>query len=389
MSRKRILWLASWYPTKQDPFNGDFIQRHARAAAIYNDIHVIHVAGFNKMKMNTINEKGSIHFQGLTEEIIYFPKSGSFAGKIITQFKWISQFRKAVKKYFLTYGKPDLVHVQIPVKAGLVALWIKKQYHIPYIVSEHWGIYNDVVKDNYASQPGWLKTLTRLVLKSASGFLSVSHYLGEKVNQIVFPNSFKVIPNVVDTNLFFYKEKKINELFRFIHVSNMVSLKNTEGILRVARAIHNTFADFEIIMVGNTDVAIKNYAERLGILNIVAFFMGEVSYKEVANQMKGSDALVLFSNIENSPCVIGEALCTGLPVIATNVGGIPELVNDENGILVEPGNEEALAKAMRQMIRNYSLYNRKKIVEDAHGKFSFSVIGKQFDEIYNQCINRQ
>ncbi|HQV61525.1 MAG TPA: hypothetical protein PLG08_12150, partial [Chitinophagaceae bacterium] len=45
MSRKKILWLCSWYPAKTDPYNGDFIQRHARAAALYNDIYIIHVAG--------------------------------------------------------------------------------------------------------------------------------------------------------------------------------------------------------------------------------------------------------------------------------------------------------------------------------------------------------
>jgi glycosyltransferase involved in cell wall biosynthesis len=382
MSRKRILWLASWYPTKHDPFNGDFIQRHARSAAIYNDIHVIHVTGFNKKILKT-KEEESHQFPGLTEEIIYFEKSPTLAGKIIAQFRWISRFRKAVKKYIVDYGKPDIVHVQIPVKAGLLALWIKRQYHIPFIVTEHWGIYNLVVKDNYPAQPRWLKSLTQRVLKYASDFLSVSNYLGEKVNQFVFPKAFKVIPNVVDTNLFFYKEKKLSARFRFIHVSNIVPLKNVEGILRVAQAVHNNSANLEIIIIGDSDAVIRNYAEQLGILNKVAFFMGEVPYSEVARQMRETDALVLFSNIENSPCVIGEALCSGLPVIATNVGGIPELVNRENGVLVEPGNEEALAKAMKHMISNYSFFNRKKIAEDARQQFSFDVIGKKFDEVYN------
>lgn len=383
MSRKRILWLASWYPTKHDPFNGDFIQRHARSAAIYNDIHVIHVAGLDKKNIKT-KEEESLQFPGLTEEIIYFEKSTSLSGKILAQFKWISEFKKAIKKYIKVYGKPSLVHVQIPVKAGLLALWVKRRYHIPYIVTEHWGIYNDIVKDNYTTQTGWLKTLTKRVLKYASDFLSASSYLGEKVNQYVFPKPFKVIPNVVDTSLFFYKEKNINPTFRFIHVSNMVPLKNTEGLLRVARSMNNTSASFEFVMVGDSDVAIRNYAEQLGILNKVVFFRGEVPYHEVANQMKQSDALVLFSNIENSPCVIGEALCCGLPVIATNVGGIPELITNENGILIETGDEQALVSAMQYMIKDHLRFNAKKIEEDAHQKFNFDVIGKKFDEIYSQ-----
>ena len=383
MSRKRILWLVSWYPTKQDPFNGDFIQRHARAAALYNDIYVIHIAGVDKKAVNSEKDETSIPYTGLTEKIIYFQKNLSLTGRILAQFRWISHFKKEIKKYISTFGKPDLIHVHIPVKTGLVALWIKRVYNVPYIVTEHWGIYNDIVKDNYTTQPGWLKTLTRRVLKNASDFLSVSNYLGKKVNQLVLAKPFKVIPNVVDTNFFSYKENNIKTPFRFIHVSNMVPLKNAEGILRAVHALQKITADIEIIMVGDTEQTIRNYAKQLELLKKVAFFRGEVSYNEVAKQLKESHALVLFSNIENSPCVIGEALCCGLPVIGTNVGGIPELINHENGILVEPGNDIQLLKAMQKMISDYSIYNRKKISEDAHQKFSFNVIGKRFDEIYS------
>ncbi|MBL0131813.1 MAG: glycosyltransferase [Chitinophagaceae bacterium] len=94
--------------------------------------------------------------------------------------------------------------------------------------------------------------------------------------------------------------------------------------------------------------------------------------------------MIVFSNIENSPCVIGEALCCGLPVIATDVGGIPELVNENNSIRVVPKDEEALAGVMRQMMDNYAKFDRKKIAEDAQSRFSYPVIGKKIDEIYSR-----
>jgi hypothetical protein len=85
MPRKKILWLCSWYPGKTEPFNGDFIQRHARAAALYNDIYVIHVTGDSSGKTeNTeeeINKSGS-----LTENIIYYKRSLSLLGKLMSHF---------------------------------------------------------------------------------------------------------------------------------------------------------------------------------------------------------------------------------------------------------------------------------------------------------------
>ena len=102
--------------------------------------------------------------------------------------------------------------------------------------------------------------------------------------------------------------------------------------------------------------------------------------------MQKADCLLLFSNIENSPCVIGEALCCGLPVITTNVGGIPELTSESNSLLIESKDEDALTQAMHEMVGGINNYNRKKIAENAISKFSYSVIGKQINTVYEEII---
>ena len=63
-------------------------------------------------------------------------------------------------------------------------------------------------------------------------------------------------------------------------------------------------------------------------------FTGMLPYEEVARLMRNSDAFVLFSLYENMPCVVLEALCCGLPVITSDVGGLKEVINQENGVLV-------------------------------------------------------
>lgn len=385
-SRKKILWLCSWYPSKIDPFNGDFIQRHARAAAAFNDIYVIYVAGDNSGKINK-KEKEIRKSDGLTEHLVFFPVSSYFFGKIRAHFKYLFVFKQAIRRYIVEIGKPDLVHVQVPMKAGLLALWLKKRYRIPFIITEHYGIYNEETgSDSYLNRSKIFKNYTRRIFQQASGFVSVSKFLAEGVKRMVGKIKYVIVPNTVDTNIFFQKQKKQTD-FRFIHVSNMVPLKNAEGILRSFKSYTEGGGTATLHMVGNLNDILPRYAASLGLLSDKVCFKGIVSYQQVASEMQESDCLILFSNIENSPCVIGEALCCGLPVISSNAGGIPELVNSENGILVNPGNEDELLTAMHQVASGNIQFDRKKIAEKATTKFSYSVIGKELDDIYNEILN--
>ncbi len=99
--------------------------------------------------------------------------------------------------------------------------------------------------------------------------------------------------------------------------------------------------------------------------------------------MRLSHCLIINSKMENSPCVIAEALCCGLPVIATSVGGIPEMIDANNGILVPPNNCEALSIAINKMVNIYSSFDSNFIQDAAHAKYSFGIISKKFNSVYN------
>ncbi|MBK8605998.1 MAG: glycosyltransferase [Chitinophagaceae bacterium] len=384
MERKKILWLCSWYPSKMDPFNGDFIQRHARAAALFNDIHVIHVTYDYPNDVENSGQELNSNGQ-LTEQIVYFKKKKSLKAKLTNQLRWLANYKKAIRNYIIKNGKPDLVHLHVPMKAGVLALWMKKNYKISYIVTEHWGIYNHIVEDKYASKSIAFKKYTKKIFERASKFISVSDYLAKGVNRQICKKDYVVIPNAVDTDLFYYKEKEASA-FRFIHVSNMVPLKNAEGILRSFKNFIQQNINAELIMVGDIGPQIRDYAQTLSFPAGAIKFLGEIPYTQVAAEMQKADCLLLFSNIENSPCVIGEALCCGLPVITTNVGGIPELTSESNSLLIESKDEDALTQAMHEMVGGINNYNRKKIAENAISKFSYSVIGKQINTVYEEII---
>lgn len=380
MERKKILWLCSWYPSDEAPFNGDFIQRHAHAAALYHDIFVLHVfAGQQSSEMVASKD-------GLTEQLIAYKKSFSFFRKLTHFLSWYSASRKAIRNYVASNGVPDLVHVHVPVKAGLLALRIKKKYGVPFFVTEHWGIYNSIVDNGYTSKSFLFKLLTKKVFTEATMFLSVSEYLAKGVNQLVCKKEFRLIPNTVDSNLFYYKRKDKTP-FRFIHVSNMVPLKNVKGILDAFKVVAEANEQVELVMAGNMDDSMEMYAMQIGLPRQQIKFVGEIEYATVANEMQQADCLVLFSNIENSPCVIGEALCCGLPVIATAVGGIPELVDKSNAVLIEPGAILVLSDTMQSMISNHFAFDQKKIAEEAKSRFSNNNVGKKINEAYQKYFS--
>ncbi|HNF30536.1 MAG TPA: hypothetical protein PLY81_09670, partial [Chitinophagaceae bacterium] len=139
----KIIWLASWYPNKYEPVNGDFIQRHAKAVSNILPIDVLHVVQLGK-NFEANNEIETINAKNLTEHICYF-KFKKWDIGIIDKIRYNTLYKKTalafVENFIKTNGKPDLIHVHVPMKSGWVAYSLKKKYSIPYIVSEQASYY--------------------------------------------------------------------------------------------------------------------------------------------------------------------------------------------------------------------------------------------------------
>lgn len=374
-----ILWLPSWYPNPTDPFEGDFIQRHAHAAALQNNIHVLFI---KPIPLNKPVKEFIKITHNLTEQIIYINKEKGFLKKVARQQLWLRQYKEAIKAYILKNGLPHLVHVHVPWRVGVVALWMKRKFGIPYVITEHWGIYNNVVENRFSNQPFWMRYLLIKLFNASVLLVSVSEFLAKNLNQYGIFKKFVVIPNVVDTTLFYYKAE-VRPRFTFVHISNMVLLKNVYGLLDAFALFHQQYKSSQLVLIGNKDDHFINYANSLKIERESCLFLGEIPYTTVAAEMQSAHCLILNSDMENSPCVIGEALCCGLPVIATNVGGIPELTNDENSILIPPRDTQALIAAMSKVYDNYKKINRNAIADAASKKHNYGAVAAQLTELYN------
>ncbi len=385
----KVLWLVSWYPNEFNPFDGDFIQRHAKAVSQYSAITVVHIVQYGPQSEVYHKKVDVQRTEKLKEYILYFTfkRTGiPLLDKIIYNGKYYLTYRRFIRGHFKEHGIPDLVHVHVPMKSGVIARWIQKKWKIPYIVSEHSSAYYKSVPDNYFNRSAYYRHAVSAIFKHAAGVTTVSKALGEQLQKIFRLPFYLVVHNVVDTDIFFLRRNHA-PVFRFFHASTMDYPKNVEGILRVLAKLNTQRSNWECILAGWDTPQLKQMAASLGLEEMVKW-RGILSHKQVAVEMQYAHAIVMFSRYENFPCVIIEGLCCGIPVIATNVGGIPEAVNGSNGWLVPSENEAALLEAMIRMIDNYGAFNREEIAEDAGNKYNHTTIGKQFYSLYQQVLTQ-
>ena len=129
--------------------------------------------------------------------------------------------------------------------------------------------------------------------------------------------------------------------------------KNISGMLRVTEKLSKVRNDFEVWFIGDGDPApyIKT-AKDLNIYKSFAFFDGAKTTSQVAEIMRNSHCFLLFSNYENLPCVMVEALASGIPIVSSTAGGIHEHITDNFGLLMKPSDEPALLIALNTAIDN-------------------------------------
>ena len=107
---------------------------------------------------------------------------------------------------------------------------------------------------------------------------------------------------------------------------------------------------------------------------------------DVAKMMAQSHCFILNSNYEGLPCVLLEAMSCGIPVITTNVGAIPEIIDYKQGIIIQPNKTNELVKAMEDMISCWVQYNGNKIRANVVEKYSYPAIAKDFDDIFKSVL---
>jgi len=276
--------------------------------------------------------------------------------------------------------RADLFHAHV-YQAGVAALVAAKRYRVPLVVSEHSSHFSLGTLQRSAARRA------RIVFRAADLVCPVSEHLRRSIEASGVRGRFDVVPNPVDTTVFAPCPPR-GDRPTALFVGGLDPIKQVDVLIRAFARLGRSDIQLELVGDGAARGELEALAERLGVARAV-HFRGYLPREEVARRIALSSFLVLPSRTETFGCVLAEALAVGRPVVATRVGAIPEIVTADNGILVPPADEEALADALARMSHVYSDFDWRMLSSGARDRFGLEAVGRRWDEIYASLTARR
>lgn len=345
-----VLFLTPWYPSEKDAMAGLFVLKHEQAVRAQGcDVRVIHSQ------------------------------------------KWTDtwrQWRKLRREGWM----PDVVQLNVIQKQGLLAFWLKKHWHIPYIIVEHWSGY--LPENGMFRQMSALKQhLYRRIAADAEIVMSVSQRHAQAMQECgIQAKKWGLIHNVVDD--FFFEENQLpitddqSPIKTLLHVSCFDErAKNVKGLLRAAKMLSEKRQDWRLVLVGTgVDYAeVRTFADSLDIPDGLLVWTGELTPREVAEQMHKADALVLSSRYETYGVVLTEAVAANLPIISTPVG-----IAEETDALIVPqeiaqNKPGRFAEFIESTMWDTDRHTNKAMNAE---RFTSEAVGEKLKQVYDSCLHR-
>ena len=344
----KVLFLTPWYPSEKDAMSGLFVQKHVEA----------------------------VRAQGVEVRVIFSQTIPD------TWRQWKALQREG--------WKPDLVQLNVIQKQGLLALWLKKHFGIPYVIVEHWSGY---LPENgqFNRMSRFKRDLYRHIANNAERILTVSEPLQKAMQACGIENEhWGTIDNVVDDFFFKNRNNLINQNNpkTLLHVSCFDErAKNVKGLLRAAKMLSEKRQDWRLKLVG-TGVdypEVRAYADTLDIPQGCLEWTGELTPQQVADEMHRADALVLSSRYETYGVVLAEAAAAGLPILSTPVGIAEEVADLIVPQEIAQHKAGTFAEFIESILWNEKITNQKSKITN---QFTADAIGRKLVSIYDSCLHR-
>lgn len=254
-------------------------------------------------------------------------------------------------------GKADLFHVM--ANSGwswhlyaMPAIWIANFRKIPVVVNYHGGEADDFL----ARALRWVKP----GLARTDELVVPSGFLKEVFGRFGF--SATVVPNVINLSLFFPRQPSPENTSEphILVARNLEPIYDNMNALRAFRIVKDQLPSARLTIAGSGPerAALESLTRVLNI-DTAVHFTGRVDNEKMPELYRSADVMVNASLADNMPISILEALASGVPIVSTNVGGVPFLVEDgQTALLVPPGDPQAMAHALIQVLTTPDLARR-------------------------------
>lgn len=233
--------------------------------------------------------------------------------------------------------KPDIIHAQ-SLELSILALISKRILKTPYVV---WGQGSDIYL------PGRFTRMTsKPIIQNADAVLALTKDMRQKM-QGIYDRDISIVPNGVELERFKIppRDKRKDDAKAVIFVGRLHPLKGVQYLIEAMVIVHQELPDVKLVVVGDgiERAKLEKFAEELN-LNGCIQFTGQLPQESIPRLMHQAEVFVLPSISEGFGIVNLEAMAAGLPIVATNVGGIPDVIEEGvNGFLINAKNSDEIA----------------------------------------------
>ncbi|NQW18523.1 MAG: GT4 family glycosyltransferase PelF [Chloroflexi bacterium] len=243
--------------------------------------------------------------------------------------------------------KPDLIHVHnLFFRNSEAAALVARFSSTPMLLTLHLGDMGGGPSAVKALTALYEKTVGRCIVRAADQITGVSEAVASHAGTLgANPASVQVIPNGVDTAVFSPAES-VPEIPTVLAVGRLVPNKGMDTLVKSVPEVLSKVPEARFVIAGDGPMnsSLRKLATSLGVEDSVEF-LGHRS--DVPDLLRAASVFTRPSTLEGMPLTVLEAMATGLPVVATPVGGTPELITDgQNGYLTPVGDSQTLARAI-------------------------------------------
>lgn len=206
--------------------------------------------------------------------------------------------------------------------------------------------------------------MSALIFKHSLYNVSPSNYLKEQFEKMGYTN-LRYIPNTIELKRYSFKRERDSASIRLLWVRSFSKIYNPFLAVNVLKSLRDSGYDASLCMVGpDADGTLQKVKDLTLELETDVRFTGKLTKLEWIELSKDYNVFINTTNIDNTPVSVIEAMALGLPVVSTNVGGMPYLIeNNVNGILVEKNNVDEMTQAIMMLLNNTQ--KRTQIIQNA------------------------
>ncbi|MEI7731023.1 MAG: glycosyltransferase family 4 protein [Verrucomicrobiota bacterium] len=315
-----------------------------------------------------------------------------FHSVVVPQFGWLrTAYQGCVRatRKKLAELQPEIVHGQGTERDSAISAVFSR---FPNVLTIH-GNMRKIAAGNQASWLSYQWAAARLeafVLPRTDGVVCISRYT-ESLVQALTPRTW-LIPNAVDAALFGLPRRP-EPVPVVLCVSTICPLKNQNSLIRALQPLAAR-RPFRLVFVGSHDPQDAYAREFLDLVktNPWCEYAGAIPRESVWQFYQRASALVLSSLEDNCPMVVLEAQAAGIPLVAANVGGVPDLVADgQTGLLCNPHDGGSMLQAVERLLNDPALAARlaQQGLAEAHQRYHPKTVAQRHLEIYRELVERK